>query len=893
MKKDVRFFDLRYRLIVGFIVILMLILGVRLFVLAVAENGRWTEEASQQSTKTITTSAPRGNIYDRNGELLAGNRQIFNVTFNASSLTTEEINDSALTAVNRLLENGDEVVDDFAIEIDEDGNFSYTYDEDEKEWLRKNGYDTEITAYQLFSMTCAEYNIDDSDRYKAMDTLTEKYGVSLPITVRTMEYVYQTQKKNFWSKFGFTEKEIDEGMTAEECFDKLREKYKVDEDLSDSEARKIFIIRDQVANNGYTRYIPFTIAKDVSKESVIYFEESAVKGVSVTTGTERTYPEDNTACHVLGYMGAISESEADSYTSEDGYTSTDLIGKDGIEAAYESYLHGIPGVKTIRVNSAGEEVATISETEPEKGQDIYLTIDLDLQKTAETSLEKAIKGSEHSGSGAAVAVDVKTGEVLAMASYPDFDLNMFADGISTSEWESVQAENPRDALSPAPLYNNATMTSVSPGSTFKPITALTALKCGLDPYRQIQDRGRIEYGGRTFGCSAWNEYGGTHGSENLEWGIGNSCNYYFYCIATDKDWGTGESLGYTEDIDVDKMLEAASQFGLGEASGIEIYETVMPIATADTKMANYRYGAWNAIYDNASTYFPEEVTADYDRLSENITTIADYIYDNPDYQDLIDLIRENTEVKDDQVENVASMVKFDYFNQAEWTTGDVFNTAIGQGLNAYTPVQMARYIATLGNKGIRNELTLIKSVGGEEKSKASEAVDIGIPESDWKEVIKGMKRVTTSGTLSGVYGSSYPVSVAAKTGTAENQGIKQPADEVEYVKNHLSSFNSAAGTDVTWSQIEKKMKELMLDDPAKYSTENDAVDQALIEVSDYKINQSMINSEKDTYDYFSWTVVLAPADDPEIAVVVMLVEGGWSTTAAPVTKDILNAYFDL
>ena len=136
MKKDVRFFDLRYRLIVGFIVILMLILGVRLFVLAVAENGRWTEEASQQSTKTITTSAPRGNIYDRNGELLAGNRQIFNVTFNASSLTTEEINDSALTAVNRLLENGDEVVDDFAIEIDEDGNFSYTYDEDEKEWLK-------------------------------------------------------------------------------------------------------------------------------------------------------------------------------------------------------------------------------------------------------------------------------------------------------------------------------------------------------------------------------------------------------------------------------------------------------------------------------------------------------------------------------------------------------------------------------------------------------------------------------------------------------------------------------------------------------------------------------------------------------------------------------------
>ena len=893
MKKDVRFFDSRYRLIVGFIVILMLVLGVRLFVLAVVQHDRWTGEASQQNTKTITTSAPRGNIYDRNGNLLAGNVQIFNVTFNAGSMSTEEINESALTAVNKLIENGDEVVDDFAIKIDEDGSFSYTYDEDEKEWLRENGYNTEITPSQLFSLICAEYNIDTSDRYEAMETLSGKYGVNLPITVRTMEYSYQTQKKNFWSKFGFTRDQIDKGMTAEECFAELRKKYKVDESLSDAEARKIFIIRDQVANNGYTRYVPFTIAKDVSNESVIYFEEAAIGGVSVTTGTERVYPENSTACHVLGYMGAISESEASSYTSEDGYTSTDLIGKDGIEAAYESYLHGIPGVKTIRVNSAGEEVATISETDPEKGKDVYLTIDLDLQKVTENSLERAIKGSAHSGSGAAVAVDVKTGEVLAMASYPDFDLNIFADGISNSEWESVQAENPRDALSPAPLYNNATMTSVSPGSTFKPITALTALKCGLDPDRVIVDQGRIEYGGRTFGCSAWNSGGGTHGAEDMEWGIGNSCNYYFYCIATNKDWGTGESLGYTEDIDVDKMLETASMFGLGEASGIEIYETVTPIATAETKLANYRYGAWNAVYDNASTYFPREVTDDYDRLSENITTIVDYIYDNPEYSELIELIRENTEVKDDQVENVASMVKFDYFNQAEWTTGDVFNTSIGQGLNAYTPVQMARYIATLGNKGVRNELTLVKTVGGEEQSKEAEAVDIGIPEDDWEAVLKGMRRVTTSGTLVGVYGPSYPISVAAKTGTAENQGIKQPADEVEYVKEHLESFNSAAKTDVSWSQVQTKMKELMLDDPAKYSTENDAVDQALIEVSDYKINQSMINSEKDTYDYFSWTVVLAPAEDPEIAVVVMLVEGGWSTTAAPVTKDILNAYFGL
>lgn len=892
MRKDMRFFDYRYRLIVGFVVLLMVILAVRLFVVAVIQHDEWTEAASGQNTKIIMTSAPRGNIYDRNGNLLAGNRQIFSVTFTPSSMSTKEINESALTTINKLIENGDEYVDDFAIVIDEDGNFSYTYDTDKLEWLQENGYSSDTTALQVFSMVCAEYNIDDSDRYEAMETLSEMYSVDLPITVKTMEFTYQTQKESFWSKFGFTQTQIDEGMTAEECFALLREMYSIDEDLSDEEARKIFVIRDKIASNGYIRYMPITVATDVSNESVIYFEETGLTGVSIISGTERVYPEDSTACHVIGYMGAMSESEATVYTSEDGYLTTDLIGKDGIEAAYESVLHGIPGIKTILVNSSGEYVETLSETEAEKGEDVYLTIDLELQKVAEESLEEAILGSENSGSGAAVAVDVKTGEVLAMVSYPWFDLNMFADGISTSEWESVQAENPRDSLSPAPLYNNATMTSVAPGSTFKPITALAALKCGLDPDQYIVDQGRIEYGGTTFGCSAWNEYGSTHGAENLEWGIGNSCNYYFYCIATNTNWGTGSSLGYTEDIDVDKMLETASLFGLGEASGIEIYETVRSLATAETKMENYRYGAWNAIYDNASVYFPEEVIDDYERLTENISTIANYIYDNPSYQDLIALIRENTDVKDDQVENVASMVKFDYFNQAEWTVADVFNTSIGQGLNAYTPIQVARYIATLGNKGLNNQLSLVYSVGDELKEK-SEPVDIGMTESEWEEIIKGMTRVTTSGTLAQFYGSSYPISVAGKTGTAENQGIKQPEDEVEYVKEHLDSFNTTAGTDVTWSEVEERMAELMLEDPQSYPTENDAVDQALIEVSDYKISQSIINSEKDTYDYFSWTVVLAPAEDPEIAVVVMLVEGGWSTTAAPVTKDILDAYFGL
>ena len=161
---------------------------------------------------------------------------------------------------------------------------------------------------------------------------------------------------------------------------------------------------------------------------------------------------------------------------------------------------------------------------------------------------------------------------LAMASYPDYDPNIFAEGISTEDWESVQSTNPRDYLAPTPLYNIATKASVQPGSTFKPVTAVAALQAGLDPDLNIRDRGHIDIGGRSFGCSAWNMYGGTPGTLNLVSGIQNSCNYYFYCIATGTDWGTGASLGYDEDINIEKIMEVAQEFGLGQETGIELDE---------------------------------------------------------------------------------------------------------------------------------------------------------------------------------------------------------------------------------------------------------------------------------------------------------------------------------
>ena len=155
-----------------------------------------------------------------------------------------------------------------------------------------------------------------------------------------------------------------------------------------------------------------------------------------------------------------------------------------------------------------------------------------------------------------------------------------------------------------------------------------------------------------------------------------------------------------------------------------------------------------------------------------------------------------------------------------------------------------------------------------------------------------MRAVATGGTLAGFFGN-YPIAVAGKTGTAENQAVRQPKSEVEYIQEHLGSLNAAAGTAVSWEEVEARMEKMMEEEPERYPTVDDTVDEALIAASDYKITYAMINKDKGSYEYFAWTIAMAPAEKPEIAVAVMLVEGGYSSNAAPVIKGIFNEYFDL
>lgn len=891
MNKKPEHVERRYRNIVAVIVVLMIILALRLFVLTVVQKSQWNAAASYQNTKTLYSSSPRGNIYDRNGNLLAGNRQVFSVVFNASNLTTEDINNSSLTLINKLIENEDEYIDDFPIKFDEWGQMYYTYDEQLEEWLAENGYENDTTAAEVFETTCRYYNLDpNADRYEAMSTLRERHNIYLPINVRNMRFTYVESKEYFWNKFGIYGVEAENGLSAKECFAMLRENYLIDETLSDSDARKIFIVRNKIASNSFQKYIPLTIANDISDLSVVFLEERNLPGVEVESSTIRYYPYGSTACHLIGYLGYISEGEVDYYVNQKGYNVSEMVGKAGVESSMEDKLHGVPGVTEVQINSTGEYVATLSEQKGSTGKDVYLTIDIELQKATQDALGSLVKSNPNSRIGAAVMLDVATGDVLAMDSYPGFDLNTFADGITDEEWASVQRENPRDPVSPAPLYNNATMSAFAPGSTFKPLTAIAALKKGLDPDHWIVDEGHIEIGDLVFGCYAWNDHQGTHGTQDLEWGMCNSCNYYFACIATGYDWGNKSSLGYS--ISIDDIIEEARKYGLYEKTGIEIPEVSTRPVSAETKLNNYRYSAWNGLYAKASEFFPQSVYRNNEELEKNIDLIVSWIEENPSYLDLIDRLIAETDVIPEKAEDCAAMVKFDYFNMAEWTTYDVFNTSIGQGDNIYTPVQMANYVATIGNNGFRNKVSIIYGVEGEGKTVKPEPFNTETSEYEIQSVLRSMRRVCTNGTLKTAFGD-YPIEVVGKTGTAEYQSIKQPDDEAEYIKAHLHLINARAGTDISWEEVEEKINELMKSDANEYPTASATADEALITLSDFKITQSMIDAYKEGYEPFSMVVALAPYDNPEVAVVVQLPEAGDGPDASGAVKEMLDAYFKL
>ena len=698
-------------------------------------------------------------------------------------------------------------------------------------------------------------------RSKAQNQLISD-GINSGISISdNFEYVSLINLKNFYERYGI---KID--SRNDEIFKSIKEYYKIPENLSIFEIYGMLNVYEELSKDGALAYLPVNFSYGLKDKTVAKFEEqlSDFSGFQISLEPVRYYPNGEVASHILGYMGKISQSnEIETYINKQKYNPDTLIGKTGIEESFQKNLYGENGYKRVEVDSRGNTSQVLEEVKPVPGDNIYLSIDYHLQKRAETALDD-ILGIIRSGgtvnspwgdysvvwssdnnrpyinatSGAVMAVDVKTGEVLAMASYPSYDPNLFSTGISNADWEGLIPEDQENPLAPRPLYNVSTQTAIQPGSTFKMVTALAGLEKGLDPKLKINDMGYIEIGDTEFGCWLWNQSHEMHGPMDVVDAIRDSCNYYFYSLALGRNQRTNEDVGVK--LSIDDISQMAEKFGLGEKTGLEInipseanVGVPNPNIKTETGKANLRRWLNNSI----EKYYIGKEILDETRKINIIDEIVSWI-DLPKelnlkevYDNLAILGLDGTMKTGDAVGNtLADIVKFTFLNNAKWTMADTINITIGQGENAYTLAQMTNYVASIANGGTKNKLTLINNIKSPDNNTLefeNEPISNLINLSNYNNLTylkEGMKEAAVSGLNSSVF-SEFPVQVGIKTGTAERSGINP----------------------VT----------------------------------------------KEKYDSFAYEVAFAPYDDPRIAVGVVIFQGGSGANCSPIIREVIAEYMGL
>ena len=382
----------------------------------------------------------------------------------------------------------------------------------------------------------------------------DAYKDSLPINLEPFSFTIGEASQSEWKK----DNKIAEEKTAEECFYILKEKYKIEnEDLPS--ARKIMTLRYEIAKNGYSNTRPVELASNISQNSLAELNEKGAEfpGVNITTKAIRMYTSGNLASHILGYVGKIEKQELEG--KEDIYGLNDIIGKMGIEYIMEDYLKGKNGIKQIDMAVDGSVTDELVSQEAIAGSDVVLTIDANLQQVTENTLKSSIESIANSANvqvtgGSAVVMKVKTGEVLSMASYPDFTPGDFSGGISTEKWRYYTDQTNSEYARMHPFVNRAISSPSSPGSTYKMVTAVAGLETGKITIKEkINDVGRYTYY-KDYQPYCWNKSG--HGYLNVTNAIVHSCNYFFYDV--------GRRVG------IQDLAKYTKALGLGKKTGVEL-----------------------------------------------------------------------------------------------------------------------------------------------------------------------------------------------------------------------------------------------------------------------------------------------------------------------------------
>lgn len=527
---------LRARILLGLFAFIMVLYAMRLFNLQIISTDGNTDNTTYYTTVT-TVRAARGDILDRNGKVLVGNRASYDLVFNHFVIKSAD---------NR-------------------NEYLYTL-------LKK----------------CEELGVEHQDH--------------LPVTTtRPFEYTlsdYSTAWQGYYQNY-MSDRSWDPDVTAPLLIEKMRELYKIPAGWTEEEARAVIGLRYEFDLRGVTKLPSYVFISDVDSENLAAILELNTPGLMVESSTVREY-HTTYGAHILGYMGAMTDAEWQE-NQKLGYSMDADVGKSGFEQAFETYLHGIDGQRLDKVTKEGTIVSQqyLEGKEPVAGNNVETTIDIDLQKVAEDALAERMKeltdpnintGGEGEGidaQGAAVVVmKVKTGEILACASYPTFNLATMKE-----DWDAINSDDLK------PLFNRAFGATYAPGSTYKMCTLVAAMENVYGPTnpnagQPIYAPGETIYDTGVFShddfpdfhptCLFYSSSYGSHGDLTAQDALKVSCNLFFY------------ELGYRMTIDM--MDETAKGFGLGEPTGIELTEKVGWRANEASKKASYKNSAdaaWN------------------------------------------------------------------------------------------------------------------------------------------------------------------------------------------------------------------------------------------------------------------------------------------------------------
>ena len=672
-------------------------LGSVLYDLQINNGETYRRQSQYKIAETETVEAGRGQILDRNGRVLVSDKAVYQVKLNTSLMgKAPERNQAILSLLQVARATGTEWED--TLPISRQAPFTFTTDNPYYA-LTDNEDGTQSRTLTRLGKLCVKMKwiqdpTKDPEPVSDEETAPQKQG-------------FFDKLKSIFSggnsasdQSAPQEKEEDTALpTAEQLLGRLCLYFDLAKQPEGSQTTALSQLdlgglgQDQVRDAAGVLYeqllrtkgvnqTAYRFAADVNIDFISRVKELSIPGVVIEATTTRQY-HTTYAAHLLGRVAAIDPDEWTSYyktadidgDGEPDYQMNDTVGKEGAERAFENYLRGSSGVRALERNTSGKVVSETWLTDPKPGNNVVLTIDLDLQGTVEDVLANSIpKLSSKEVEGAAcVILDVNNGDVLASASYPTFSLATYGQDI---------AQNSSNPLKP--LTNRALTGTYPPGSTFKMVTAIAGLEEGIiTPSTKILDKGAYTYyPGTPPKCWIYRQHGTTHGLVNVSEAIKVSCNYFFYDV--------GRRLG------IDRLVDYATRFGLGQKTGIELGEKAGVMAS-----------------------------------------------------------REYTESRGQK-----------------WYDGNTLSVAIGQENSAFTPIQLANYIATLVNGGTRYSTHLLKEVKASDFTSVEYSYQpqvlstIDIQPKNLEAVKAGMLALTSDGSVSR-YFQNLGVKVGAKTGSAQ------------------------------------------------------------------------------------------------------------------------------